>query len=146
VLTAPNQCGQPDRPLAGEPHSAAPAHRGRCCCRNRNSNDSCVVLRGTRTCSIGQEHWKRILEEASRLSLGVSIFLLVVGAILTFAVDVTTSGFSINTVGIILMIAGALGLVLSLLFWSSFSPYRRGRTVVGGDTVVEERRIERDLP
>jgi Domain of unknown function (DUF6458) len=86
------------------------------------------------------------LEEASSLSLGVSIFLLVVGAILTFAVDVTTSGFSINTVGIILMIAGALGLVLSLLFWSSFAPYRRGRTVVGGDTVVEERRIERDLP
>jgi hypothetical protein len=59
------------------------------------------------------------------VSLGVSIFLLVVGAILTFAVDVTTSGFSINTVGIILMIAGALGLVLSLLFWSSFAPYRR---------------------
>ena len=65
------------------------------------------------------------------MSLGVSIFLLVVGAILTFAVDVTTSGFSINTVGIILMIAGALGLVLSLLFWSSFSPYRRGGTVAG---------------
>ena len=50
------------------------------------------------------------------MSLGVSIFLLVVGAILTFAVDVTTSGFNINTVGVILMIAGALGLVLSLLF------------------------------
>jgi uncharacterized membrane protein len=91
-------------------------------------------------------HCRSLLEEARSLSLGVSIFLLVVGAILTFAVDVTTSGFSINTVGIILMIAGALGLVLSLLFWSSFSPYRRGRPVVGGDTVVEERRIERDLP
>jgi uncharacterized membrane protein len=91
-------------------------------------------------------HCRSLLEEARSWSLGVSIFLLVVGAILTFAVDVTTSGFSINTVGIILMIAGALGLVLSLLFWSSFSPYRRGRTVVGGDTVVEERRIERDLP
>ena len=76
------------------------------------------------------------------MSLGVSIFLLVVGAILTFAVDVTASGFSLNTVGIILMVAGALGLVLSLLFWSSFSPYRRGP--VGGDTVVE-RRIERDV-
>ena len=50
------------------------------------------------------------------MSLGVSIFLPVVGAILTFAVDVSASGFSINTVGIILMIAGALGLVLSLLF------------------------------
>ena len=44
------------------------------------------------------------------------------------------------------MVAGALGLVLSLLFWSSFSPYRRGGTVVDGDTVVEERRIQRDAP
>jgi predicted membrane channel-forming protein YqfA (hemolysin III family) len=78
------------------------------------------------------------------LSLGVSIFLLAVGAVLTFAVDVTASGFSINTVGIILMAAGALGLVLSLLFWSSFSPYRRG--VVGQDTVVEERHVHRDIP
>src|SRR5829696_2995744 len=68
------------------------------------------------------------------------------GAILTFAVDVTTSGFNLNTVGVILMVAGALGLVLSLLFWSSFSPYRRSRTMAGPDTVVEERRIERDLP
>jgi hypothetical protein len=76
----------------------------------------------------------------------VGIFLLVVGAILTFAVDVTTSGFNLNTVGVILMVAGALGLVLSLLFWSSFSPYRRSRSVAGPDTVVEERRIERDLP
>ena len=73
------------------------------------------------------------------MSLGVSIFLLVVGAVLTFAVDVSASGFSINTVGIILMVAGGLGLVLSLLFWSSFSPYRRG------DTVVEERTVHRDV-
>jgi Domain of unknown function (DUF6458) len=80
------------------------------------------------------------------MSLGVSIFLLVVGAVLTFAVDVTTSGFSLHTVGIILLVAGALGLVLSLLFWSGFSPARRGGTVVGEGTVVEEQRIERDLP
>ena len=79
------------------------------------------------------------------MSLGVSIFLLVVGAILTFAVDVSASGFSINTVGIILMAAGAIGLVLSLLFWSSFSPYRRG-AAVGGDAVVEERTVRRDIP
>ena len=68
------------------------------------------------------------------------------GGHLDLAVDVTTSGFNINTVGVILMAAGALGLVLSLLFWSSFAPYRRDRTVAGPDTVVEERRIERDLP
>jgi len=77
------------------------------------------------------------------MSIGASIFLLVVGAILTFAVNVTTSGFNINTVGIILMVAG----VVSLLFWSSFSPYRR-RTVgtLPEERVVEERRIERDYP
>ena len=80
------------------------------------------------------------------MSLGVSIFLLVVGAVLTFAVDVSASGFNLNTVGIILMAAGALGVVLSLLFWSSFSPYRRGTSVVGGETVVEERHVRRDLP
>jgi hypothetical protein len=57
---------------------------------------------------------------------------------------VTTEGFSLNTVGIILMVAGVIGLLLSLLFWSSFSPYRRG-PAVGGDTVVEERRI-REVP
>ena len=81
------------------------------------------------------------------MSIGVSIFLLVVGAILTFAVNVTnTGGFNIHTVGIILMLGGVLGVLLSLLFWSSFSPWSRGRTVRDGDTVVEERRIERDLP
>ena len=62
------------------------------------------------------------------MSLGVSIFLLVVGAVLTFAVDVSTSGFNLNTVGIILMAAGTLGVVLSLLFWSQLLPLpaRRG--------------------
>jgi hypothetical protein len=93
------------------------------------------------------------------MSIGASIFLLVVGAILTFAVNVSTEGFNINTVGIILMVAGVVGLLMSLLFWSSFSPYRR-RSVAPGERlvppeervvppeerVVEERRIERDYP
>jgi hypothetical protein len=81
------------------------------------------------------------------VGIGFSIFLFVVGAILTFAVDVTTKGFDLNTVGIILMVAGVVGLLLSLLFWSSFSPYRR-RSVgpLPEERVVEERRIERDLP
>jgi predicted membrane channel-forming protein YqfA (hemolysin III family) len=80
------------------------------------------------------------------MSIGASLFLLVVGAILTFAVNVQTSGFNINTVGIILMVAGVIGLLMSLLFWSSFAPFRRRRVVPPGDTVYEERRIERDLP
>jgi predicted membrane channel-forming protein YqfA (hemolysin III family) len=81
------------------------------------------------------------------MSVGASIFLLVVGAILTFAVNVTAEGFNINTVGIILMVAGVIGLLLSLLFWSSFSPSRRRSAVVyPEERVVEERRIERDYP
>ncbi|HZD73090.1 MAG TPA: DUF6458 family protein [Actinomycetota bacterium] len=85
------------------------------------------------------------------MGIGVSLFLLVVGAILTFAINVSASGFDIDTVGIILMSAGALGLLLTLAFWSSFSPWsRRHQHVVdrsyGGDRVVEERRIDRDLP
>ena len=80
------------------------------------------------------------------MGIGFSIFLFVVGAILTFAVEVDASGFNLNTVGIILMTGGLLGLFASVLFWSSFSPRSRRRTVAGGDTVVEERRIERDLP
>lgn len=79
------------------------------------------------------------------MGIGFSIFLFVIGAILAFAVDVSTSGFDINTVGIILMAGGLLGLFASVLFWSSFSPWSRRRTM-SGDTVVEERRIERDLP
>jgi Zn-dependent protease with chaperone function len=79
------------------------------------------------------------------VGIGFSIFLFVIGAILAFAVDVSTSGFDINTVGIILMAGGLLGLFASVLFWSSFSPWSRRRTM-SGDTVVEERRIERDLP
>jgi hypothetical protein len=112
---------------------------------NDNNNRHTVTV-GPGT-SAGRHHRdRRIVEEARSLSLGVSIFLLVVGAVLTFAVDVTASGFSINTVGIILMVAGVIGLLLSLLFWSSFSPYRRSGTVMGGETVVEERHIQRDIP
>jgi Zn-dependent protease with chaperone function len=85
------------------------------------------------------------------MSIGISIFLLVVGAILTFAVNVSTSGFDINTVGIILMAAGILGLLLSLLLWSSMSPWSRRRRVIetppyDTDRRVVEERIERDLP
>ena len=46
------------------------------------------------------------------------------------------------------MVAGVVGLLLSLLFWSSFSPYRRRPTTTAypEERVVEERRIERDYP
>ena len=54
------------------------------------------------------------------MGIGASIFLVAVGAILAFAVTVEVSGIDIATVGWILMIVGLLGLLLSLVFWSSW--------------------------
>lgn len=80
------------------------------------------------------------------MGIGVGIFLLAVGAILTFAVEVEAEGIDINTVGVILMVVGALGILLSLAFWSSWGGAGvRRRTVTTdrrGATVVEERRDE----
>jgi hypothetical protein len=64
------------------------------------------------------------------MGIGVSIFLLAIGAILTFAVNIATRGIDLNTVGVILMVVGGIGLLFSLLFWSSFSPYRREERIV----------------
>ena len=54
------------------------------------------------------------------MGIGVSLILIAAGAILTWAVNATVSGLDINTIGIILMIVGAVGLVLSMMFWSSW--------------------------
>jgi hypothetical protein len=66
------------------------------------------------------------------VGIGVGLFLIAVGAILSFALgDATLGSLNLDTVGIILMIVGVVGLLLSLLFWSSFAPFRREeRTVV----------------
>lgn len=50
------------------------------------------------------------------MALGTSLFLIALGAILRFAVNVSTHGFSIHTVGVILMIVGIVGLIISLLW------------------------------
>jgi hypothetical protein len=54
------------------------------------------------------------------MGLGFSLFLIAAGAILTWAVNATVSGVDINAVGVILMVVGLVGLVLSLVFWSSW--------------------------
>ncbi len=74
------------------------------------------------------------------MNIGASLLLLTIGAILTFAVDVSIRGLDLTTVGIILMIVGGVWFLLSLLFLAT----RRGRPVEGG--IVEERRIYNDDP
>ena len=51
------------------------------------------------------------------MSIGASLFLIAVGAILNYAVTAEFAGIEIQTVGVILMITGGLGLVLTLGFF-----------------------------
>ena len=62
------------------------------------------------------------------MGIGTSIFLIAVGAILKFAVTEDVSGIDLGTVGIILMVCGALGLALFLLVFNG--PRRGERPVV----------------
>lgn len=58
-------------------------------------------------------------------SIGLTLLLIAVGAILTWAVNATVTGIDIKVVGVILMVVGAMGLALTLLFWASFAPFAR---------------------
>ncbi len=71
------------------------------------------------------------------MGIGGSIFLIAIGAILTFAVGEEQVGtFNVSIIGVILMVAGAVGLLLTMLVFG-----RRDRTVGG---VTEERVVTRE--
>jgi hypothetical protein len=74
------------------------------------------------------------------MGVGASLILIAVGAVLAWAVNVDTEGFNLNTVGYILLAVGGVGLVLALIFWSSWGSYGPWR----GTRVVEERRMYED--
>ena len=63
------------------------------------------------------------------MPLGTSIFLIAVGAILRYAVTASTSGINLHTVGLILIIVGIVGVVLSLLWMITWRPHRGERIV-----------------
>jgi len=54
------------------------------------------------------------------MGIGVSLILIAVGLVLALAVNADVSGLDISTIGWILTIVGALGLVISMIFWSSW--------------------------
>jgi hypothetical protein len=72
------------------------------------------------------------------MGIGVSIFLIAVGAILAFAVNASVSGVDIAVVGYILMLVGILGIVMTVFI---FGPRR---TTAGRGNVVEEHRVYDD--
>jgi hypothetical protein len=57
------------------------------------------------------------------MGITTSLILIAAGAIMRFAVTAQATGFSVHTVGVILMIVGAVGFVISLIFWSSWGGY-----------------------
>ena len=75
------------------------------------------------------------------MGIGVGIFLIAVGAVLAFAVEAIVNGMDIQTVGVILMIVGALGVVVDLII---FAPRRRA-VVDDGVATTRSRVVERDV-
>jgi len=78
------------------------------------------------------------------MGIGAGVFLIAVGAIITFALDVTVSGIDLKVVGVILMLAGLIGIAVDLAI---FAPRRRGSRdaavvdpAYGSRTVVERER------
>jgi len=70
------------------------------------------------------------------MGLGVGIFLIAVGAILTFAVNASSSAVDVDAVGWILMGVGLASILLSLLFWQSWAGpgyWARRRTTYADD-------------
>jgi hypothetical protein len=80
------------------------------------------------------------------MGAALSILMIVVGAILRFAISVTTTGFNLHSIGVILMIVGAVSLLISIVFLSSWGGfgggYRRQRRITrdGAGGYVEEER------
>jgi Domain of unknown function (DUF6458) len=67
------------------------------------------------------------------MGFGTSLFLLAVGAILAFAVEVDVEGFDLDAVGVILMIVGGIGLVGSIISWNTWGGFGRRRRVIEED-------------
>jgi Domain of unknown function (DUF6458) len=66
------------------------------------------------------------------MGIGTSLFLIAVGAILKYAVSDAVDGIDLSTVGLILMIVGVVGLVITLVYPSLWARQRgpRDRTIV----------------
>ena len=64
------------------------------------------------------------------MGIGISLFLIAVAAVLYFATNVDISGIELSTVGVILMVVGALGLIAALFI---FGPRRKTTTIIEDD-------------
>jgi hypothetical protein len=70
------------------------------------------------------------------MGISLGLVLVAVGAILTWAVTADVSGIDVTAVGVILMVVGIVGVLLSLVFWSSWGGFGGATTT---HTVVRDR-------
>lgn len=75
------------------------------------------------------------------MGIVVSMLLIAAGAIMRFAVTVEGNGFNVDTAGMVLMVVGIIGAVLSIAFWASWGGIGRRTTGATGTTVVREREV-----
>ena len=75
------------------------------------------------------------------MGIGVSVFIIAVGAILAFAVERSVEGVDINTIGVILMVVGAIGLAWTAMIWG---PRTRSTVVEERDTIPTRRTYYRE--
>jgi hypothetical protein len=76
------------------------------------------------------------------MNIGVGIFLMVLGAIMAFAMKATTPGINVHTLGIILLLIGVVVVLYSLLFGSNLAAWGRRSIVARRRTVVDERPVQ----
>ena len=76
------------------------------------------------------------------MGIAVSMLLIAAGAIMRFAVSVQGRGWNVHTAGMVLLVVGAIGAVLSIAFWASWGGFGRRSAIVGTtQTVVREREV-----
>ena len=74
------------------------------------------------------------------MGVGVSLVMIAIGAIFTFAITGAVQGINIGALGVILMTVGTIGLLIALLFWESYAPFSgwRTRREVGDSLVIHD--------
>jgi hypothetical protein len=78
------------------------------------------------------------------MATGLSLFFLAVGAILTFAVETSVQGVDLDTIGVILMVIGLLGMLFSLVVFDTWTPRpRRDDNVIIDDEPAVRRTVTR---
>ena len=77
------------------------------------------------------------------MGIGTSIFLIATGAILRYAITANVEGIDLDVVGLILMIVGVIGLVLSFFWMTMWADRRRG--AAADRAVVREPVAEREV-